>query len=280
MPDMNIQRNARVEAADGEVGRVTHVVVDPQTREVTDLAVGHDGHEWLVPMSAVASVEGDRVVLNGRRSTFQGGRTFDRDRYRAVDDEEARDESAGRAKRGGVPLLDADDAAVHIGAAPQPAPTPVPMHARQAGSAPSRSADRIQLREEELVARKREVEAGEVGIRKEVVIEQQEIEVPVTREEVVIERRPVEGRPTNEPIGAGETIRVPVHEERVTLDKQTVVREEIEVGTREVEETARVTDSVRREEARIETEGEVHQVHSQGATDHFASKDHRHGQRS
>ena len=136
-----------------------------------------------------------------------------------------------------------------------------------AGRAAERSATEdertIQLREEELLARKQEVEAGEVGIRKEVVAEQQEIEVPVRREEVVIERRPVEGRPTNEPIGEGETIRVPVREEQVEVDKQTVVREEIEVGKREVQDTERVSGTVRREEARIEHEGDV-QVRGEG----------------
>ena len=122
----------------------------------------------------------------------------------------------------------------------------------------------VQLREEELRARTQEVEAGEVGIRKEVVTEQQEIEVPVRREEVVIERRPVEGRPTSEPIGEGETIRVPVREEQVEADKQTVVREEIEVGKREVQDTERVAGIVRREEARIENEGDV-DVRREGA---------------
>jgi len=50
-------------------------------------------------------------------------------------------------------------------------------------------ARKLQLREEELIARKRSVETGTVGIRTEVVSEQRTLEVPVTREEVTIERQ-------------------------------------------------------------------------------------------
>jgi len=116
----------------------------------------------------------------------------------------------------------------------------------------------VQLREEELQARKTEVEAGEVGIRKEVVTEQQTLDVPVTREEVTVERRPVDRRPADAPIGeGGEEIRVPVREEEVTVEKRPVVTEEIEIGKRQVQDTERVSGTVRREEARIEEEGDV-----------------------
>ena len=116
----------------------------------------------------------------------------------------------------------------------------------------------VELREEELQARRRPVEAGEVQVRKDVVEEQRTVDVPVTREEVYVERHPVEGREASDrPIGEGETIRVPVREEEVTVEKRPVVREEIRVGKQEVQETERVSDTVRREEARIEGEGGV-----------------------
>ncbi len=118
-------------------------------------------------------------------------------------------------------------------------------------------AQRIQLREEQLQARKQAVQTGEVGLRKEVVTEQQTIDVPVTREEVYIERRPASGEPSDTPIGEGETYRVPVREEQVTVEKQPVVREEVSLGKRQVQETQQVSDTVRREEAHIEREGDV-----------------------
>src|SRR5205823_331945 len=58
----------------------------------------------------------------------------------------------------------------------------------------------LQLREEELRARKHSVETGHVQLGTEVVSEQRTIEVPVTREEVTIARRAVDHRPSDTPI--------------------------------------------------------------------------------
>lgn len=116
---------------------------------------------------------------------------------------------------------------------------------------------RMQLREEQLQVYKQPVETGAVGLRKEVVSEQQSVDVPVTHEEVYIERRPGSGQPSDAPIGEEETYRVPVREEQVSTTKQQVVREEVGLGKRQVQDTKRVSDTVRREEARIEREGDV-----------------------
>jgi uncharacterized protein (TIGR02271 family) len=81
------------------------------------------------------------------------------------------------------------------------------------------------------------------------------MEVPVTREEVVIERRPV-NEPSDKPI-TGETrkIEVPVTAERVNVEKQTFVREEIGVQKRVETDTVPVSGTVRREEAVINKQG-------------------------
>jgi uncharacterized protein (TIGR02271 family) len=115
----------------------------------------------------------------------------------------------------------------------------------------------VELREEELRARKDTVEAGGVELRKDVVTEEKTLDVPVTREEVVVERHPVQGRPSDRPIGENQTIEVPVREERVELEKQPVVYEEVEVGKRPVQDTERVSGTVRREEVRVEHEGDI-----------------------
>jgi uncharacterized protein (TIGR02271 family) len=114
----------------------------------------------------------------------------------------------------------------------------------------------IELREEELRARKQSVQTGEVTVGKEVVTEQRTMDVPVTREEVIIERHPVEHRPSDRPIEErGETIEVPVREEQVSAEKRAVVYEEVQVGKQQVQQTQQVSGTVRREEARIEREG-------------------------
>ena len=113
----------------------------------------------------------------------------------------------------------------------------------------------IPLREEELQVRKEGRETGAVEIGKEVVSEEKTIDVPVTREEVQVERRPVDRRPSDAAIGEGERIEVPVYEEEVQVEKRPVVYEEVAVGKRQVEETERVSDTVRREVADLDTQG-------------------------
>jgi len=116
----------------------------------------------------------------------------------------------------------------------------------------------VQLREEELQPRKQSAETGRVRVGKDIVEEQQTLEVPLTREEVTVERRPVNRQPADSAVGEGnDTIRVPVHKEQVSVDKRAVITAEINVGKRHVQETQQVSGTVRREEARIEHEGDV-----------------------
>ncbi|GAC1630264.1 MAG: YsnF/AvaK domain-containing protein [Ktedonobacteraceae bacterium] len=133
---------------------------------------------------------------------------------------------------------------------------------------------KIQLKEEELLATKERVQAGEVGVHKEVISEQKTVNVPVNREEVYIERHAVDQPvPADTPIGdRDEVIRVPVSEERVNVEKQTVVREEIGLGKRVVQENQQVTDTVRREEARIDRQGDVN-IQGEGLDDTSTSSD-------
>ena len=116
----------------------------------------------------------------------------------------------------------------------------------------------IPLREEQLNVEKQRVQKGEVRIHKEIVTEQQRVDVPVSHEEVVIEHIPAsEARPAETPIGQGETIRVPVSEEQVKVTKQTVETGELDVTKRSVQGEQRVSGTVRREEPRIEKAGDV-----------------------
>ncbi|CAN5258750.1 hypothetical protein BH18CHL2_BH18CHL2_02000 [soil metagenome] len=112
--------------------------------------------------------------------------------------------------------------------------------------------DRVELREEKLRADKETVEAGEVRVGKRVVTEQKQIEVPVTREEAVIERRPVGERPASGSVGSDDEVRVPLREEKVRIEKEPVVTEEVSVGKRQRQDTERVSETVQREEAEIE----------------------------
>jgi uncharacterized protein (TIGR02271 family) len=133
-------------------------------------------------------------------------------------------------------------------------------------------AERIQLREEELQVHKQLVETGKVRVRKEVVTEHRTIEVPVQREEIVIERHAPNGAPVpDSDIGPGEEIHIPVRREQVFVEKRPVVKEEVTVGKRVVQDTEHVGGEVRKEEVRIERvacegDGDVHISAPQGTT--------------
>jgi uncharacterized protein (TIGR02271 family) len=112
----------------------------------------------------------------------------------------------------------------------------------------------VQLLGEVLRVHKDRVNRGEVRIRKEVVTENQNIQVPVQREELVVDRRPVtDGRPATGTLGE-EEIRVPLSEERAKLDKSTVVREEVNVSKKPVEEVRDLSGEVRHEELVVDDE--------------------------
>lgn len=114
----------------------------------------------------------------------------------------------------------------------------------------------IQLRGERLRTYKERVQRGEVRLRKEVVTENQRVDVPVTREEIVIERTPGSGKASGD-IGTDQEIRVPLSEERVRVEKEPVVHEEVRVGKRQVESARPVDAELRHEELRVEKEGDV-----------------------
>jgi uncharacterized protein (TIGR02271 family) len=118
---------------------------------------------------------------------------------------------------------------------------------------------RVPVAEEELVAEKRERQAGEVRVRKEVTTEHRQIDVPVTREEVHVERVPVQGGDARgaEARFEKDEIRVPVKEEEVEIRKRPVVREEVRVSKTARREERRAEGDVRREDVKIEKEGDV-----------------------
>jgi uncharacterized protein (TIGR02271 family) len=117
---------------------------------------------------------------------------------------------------------------------------------------------RVPLVEEEIVTTKHVATVGEVHVRKEVITEEKQVTVPVTREVIRIERVPV-----SQEVRAGDTAfervsyDIPVREEHITVEKHAVVREELRVGKEilQGEETASAT--LRREHAEVETTGPV-----------------------
>jgi uncharacterized protein (TIGR02271 family) len=119
-------------------------------------------------------------------------------------------------------------------------------------------AGRLQLMEEHLQANKERYQSGAVKLGKRVTEHTETMEVPVTEERVVIERHPVSGEaPARGEIGADQTIEVPVMREKVNVEKQSVVREEVGVRKEAVQRQQSVQGTVRREELEVK-DGQEH----------------------
>lgn len=111
----------------------------------------------------------------------------------------------------------------------------------------------IDVHEEELTARTRPVERGEVRVEKDVVEEQQTLDVPVTEEEVEVTRRRVDRAVTDADHAFEEgTIEVPLRGEEVEVEKRARVVEEIDIDKTAREHTEQVSDTVRREEVHVD----------------------------
>lgn len=135
-----------------------------------------------------------------------------------------------------------------------------PRSAEEPGQRTAADHESLELREEEIRARKRTVQSGEVDVSKDVVTEREEMDVPRRHEEVDIDYRPsVERRRAEGEIGEDEEIHVPLHEEQVDVEKETVVSGEVDINKREVEDTEHISEEVRKERLRVEREGDVTQ---------------------
>lgn len=115
----------------------------------------------------------------------------------------------------------------------------------------------VPVHKEELDVRKRDMQAGEVRVKKDVVEEEKVMDVPVRRERVRVERREVTDRPAMSASFQEETIVVPLRAEEVEVRKRAMVDEEVVIHKDAVEEEQRVAETVRREEVNIRSDGDV-----------------------
>ena len=113
----------------------------------------------------------------------------------------------------------------------------------------------LDLREEELDINKHRVKTGDVTLHKDIVEEEQSVNVPVSHDQVVIEQRAVDHEPTDEPITEEETVSIPVTSEEIDVGKHTVITGEVSAHKRSVQETEQVHDVLRKEVADIESHG-------------------------
>lgn len=112
----------------------------------------------------------------------------------------------------------------------------------------------IPVMEERLVVNKRTVETGRARVHITVSEHEKAVEAMLMRQDVVIERVPV-GRDITEAPAVrteGDTIVVPILEERLVLVKQLVLKEELRIRIGNTPQPMTQSVSLRREHAEIE----------------------------
>ena len=116
---------------------------------------------------------------------------------------------------------------------------------------------RLPIVEEELETVRRETQAGEIRLEKDVVHETRHVDVPVTRDVVRVERVPASGASASPPEGAFErqSVSMPIREEEVEFRKRPVVKEEVRLRRDEQVEHRAADADVRREEVRVMGQG-------------------------
>lgn len=110
----------------------------------------------------------------------------------------------------------------------------------------------IQIREEQLDIAKKLVKTGEVTVHKEVVKEEKNLIVPVTREELVIEKKVLD---TNAPDKADrpvEVFRIPISEERIEVSKRPVILNNVSINKRRLQKTRRIEETLKKEKVYVE----------------------------
>lgn len=199
--------------------------------------------EKYVPVSAITSVDGERVYVNASKSEIDnlGWDTIPQDTTTTYSDTTYTDRDAT--------YTDTMDTTRGVGTADVTGTT---GYGR--GTVDNDDVE-VTLSEEELAVNTRQVERGRVIVRKGVRSEQQTVNVPIREEEVHVNRRTVDGDfGGNVPTDAFQEtqIEVPLRGEEVDVTKQARVREVVEIDKDVVQRTEQVTDTVRREEVFIE----------------------------
>jgi uncharacterized protein (TIGR02271 family) len=230
---LDFERGTPVVGPDGEVGRLAHVVVDRTSGAASEIVVDRADGRWVVPIEAVMTADGDRVLLQDTWFTI-GPVHFDPVAFDAANGSLVIHRSALGTATSCWPTMPA---------ATQKAEPAQPEH--------------LQLREEQLVLQKVPIESGAVLVGKEIVPEVRTIEVPIERERVVVEHRPIVGvSPAPGPVGE-RVIEVVIRAERVIVGKVPIVREEVAIGKQAVPEVAEVSATTRHERAVVDVEGDV-----------------------
>ena len=241
-----------------KVGTVKEIYLDDQTDEprFATVSTGLFGlKETFVPLDAAQPIADGDLKVPFTKDFIKDAPNIDPDGHLEPSEEREIFEYYGLTTTGGANTNAPAAGGPAAGAPAAGAPTAGdPVAAAEGG-------EQAVAREEHLKVGKEDHVAGKARLRKRVVTEREQVDVPVEREELVVEREPVDPNSPQARAGAGsldnaqetdETITL--HEERPVVDKETVATEKVNVGKRKVVDTETVGDEVRKEKIDVETD--------------------------
>lgn len=265
-----------VSEADGKIGKVGTVYLDDDTQQPSWVTVktGMFGSaESFVPLDA-AELSGDEVRVSYSKNKVKDAPRMDTDSELSPAEEDELYRYYGLARGTGTTGTDVlgTDATTPAAGTTGTTGTGAPGVARGdrdpdgdglrgAGHDTSGpNTDDAMTRSEERVSFGTEArEAGRARLRKHVVTDRVSEDVAVSREEAVVEREPITEANRGEALSGGdlteEEHEVTLHEERATVDKETVPVERVRLGTEKVADTETVSADRRHEE--IEVDGDT-----------------------
>ncbi len=92
------------------------------------------------------------------------------------------------------------------------------------------------IKEEKLEIKKKWLQTGEINWHKEVIMEEKIISVPVMREELIINKTIIDSESQDRTIHT-ETIRIPLREERVEINKHIFDLDKVEIYKNQLQRT-------------------------------------------
>lgn len=285
--DVNALLSATAYGSDGDkIGKVEQVFLDDNTEEVTFVTVNtglFGTKESFVPVDG-AQQDGDRFVLPYTKDVIKDAPNVDADQhlspaeeeeiyryykmnYAGTDDRYAADTdrnavpAAGTAGTAGYAEVDRDATDRNSTAGIADVDRTVTDRDRTDRDLADRDrTDRseggVVRHEEQLHVGKEQRETGRARLRKYVVTEHENVDVPVEREEVRVERTPLSGTEADSGTIGEENVEVTLHEEHPVVAKETVGVEKVGLEKETVRDTERVEADVRKEQVEVETDAE------------------------
>ena len=133
----------------------------------------------------------------------------------------------------------------------------------------------VPVREERLQPTRYQMVSGEVRIRRRIILEEKTFTVQVAREEITVENLsfaenaflselPPDSNSNIIHLNPGDTIRLPVREEQVFVEKRPIIKEEVVLTKLVTQDMQHFTDMVRKEVPRLERDGNVRVVTHDG----------------